>query len=223
MDEKTLFETIYSRRSIRKFLDKPVPRSDIEKILDAAIQAPSGSNAQPWHFIVIEDRNLSRTMREAVDRKMNEILTWPETKGRERYVEAYRYYFTFFDQAPLVIAVLGKDHQTVARKVIKEHGAKGPPSSEAKGLSSSEAKERKAPGSAQQSVAAAIENLLLAATALGYGACWMTGPLIAAEELEQLLGVEEPWYLVALIPLGYPGQSPNPRPRRGLDKVVSWK
>lgn len=207
MEEKTLFEVIYSRRSIRKFLDKPVPRSDIEKILDAAIRAPSGSNAQPWHFMVIEDRNLSRAMREAVDRKMDEILTWPETKGRERYVEAYRYYFTFFDQAPVVFGVLGRDHQTVVRKVTKEHGAKG----------------RRAPGSAQQSVAAAIENLLLAATALGYGTCWMTGPLIAAEELEQLLGVEEPWYLAALIPLGYPAQSPNPRPRRGLDKVVSWK
>jgi len=207
MEDKGLFETIHARRSIRKFLDKPVPREDIEKILEAAIRAPSGSNAQPWHFIVVEDRNLSRAMREAVDKKMDEILAWPETKGRERYVEAYRYYFTFFDQAPVVIAVLGRDHQTIVRKVMREHGVAG----------------RKAPGSSHQSVAAATENLLLAATALGYGTCWMTGPLIAAEELERLLGVEEPWYLVALIPLGHPAQSPNPRPRKGLEKVVSWR
>jgi len=53
-----LFEAIRTRRSIRRFSDKPVPPEHIEKILDAAMMAPSAGNGQPWQFVVVTDRAL---------------------------------------------------------------------------------------------------------------------------------------------------------------------
>ncbi len=50
--------TIFTRRSVRKFLDKPVEAEKVEKLLRAAMQAPSASNQQPWEFIVIDDKDL---------------------------------------------------------------------------------------------------------------------------------------------------------------------
>lgn len=49
-------KAIYSRRSIRKYLSKPVPKETIEKLIEAATLAPSGSNSQPWAFVVIQDQ-----------------------------------------------------------------------------------------------------------------------------------------------------------------------
>jgi nitroreductase len=69
-----------------------------------------------------------------------------------------------------------------------------------------------------QTVAAAIQNLLLAAHAEGLGACWMTGPVHVAEEINEFLGISNKT-LVAVIPIGYPDQSP-PAPRRRPGRVV---
>jgi nitroreductase len=69
------------------------------------------------------------------------------------------------------------------------------------------------------SVAAALTQLLLAAHALGLGACWMTGPLVAAAELRALLAVPDGWELAALVPLGYPAEQPAPPRRRALGRL----
>jgi nitroreductase len=144
-------------------------------------------------------------MAQAVAKKIDEILSWPEAKGQEARIEAYRPLYTFFDQAPVVIAVFGCDVSSLIGGIFTQRGLK------------------RRVSSAQQSVAAAIENLLLAAQALGYGACWMTGPLIAAEELESLINLGNPWYLVALVPIGKPTEKPSPRRRKPLSEVVSYR
>lgn len=58
MDAEQVMELIKSRRSVRKFSDKPVEREDIDKILEAGRWAPSGTNNQPWRFVVVEDQAL---------------------------------------------------------------------------------------------------------------------------------------------------------------------
>jgi len=207
IDKESFFEIIARRRSIRVFSDDPVPGADLERILEAATLAPSGTNSQPWHFVVVKDKTSRKKMAAAVEAKMDEILTWPETADKARRINAYRRSFTFFGDAPVVIAVLGKDHQTIVRKTIENHGI---------------VQSRNRPSAAHLSVAAAIQNLILSASVLGYGTCWMTGPLIAAQEIEEILGVEEPWYLSSVVPLGRPAEHPPLRPRKGLDKVVTW-
>jgi nitroreductase len=198
---------VKKRRSIRHYQTESIPKEDIRKILEAAILAPSGNNAQPWQFLVITNPNIKEKLGQAVHQKLNEILEWPEAKGRENRINAYRFSYTFFDQAPVVIAVLGKDVASVIRQTIADHGV---------------IKKRNRPSSEHLSIAAAIENLLLAATDLGYGSCWMTGPLVAADEIEKILEIEPPWYIASLIPLGKAKESPPSRPRRPLDEVSIW-
>ena len=71
-----------------------------------------------------------------------------------------------------------------------------------------------------QSIGAVIQNILLAAHAKGYGTCWMCAPNIAAPEIERVLGVEEPWELKALIPLGKPARVPKATPRKSLNEIL---
>lgn len=57
-----VMEAIRGRRSIRKFEDKPVPESMVREMLDAAMMAPSAGNAQPWQFVVVDDRTVLDAM-----------------------------------------------------------------------------------------------------------------------------------------------------------------
>jgi nitroreductase len=62
-EEMDALENIYTRRSVRSYQDRPVPEELIEKLLAAAMQAPSARNQQPWHFVVLDDREvLSRVL-----------------------------------------------------------------------------------------------------------------------------------------------------------------
>jgi nitroreductase len=76
------------------------------------------------------------------------------------------------------------------------------------------------PNPALQSVAAAIEHMLLAIHALGYGSCWMTGPLVAQEAFEKLLGYGKEKYIAALLPVGAPDEDPPARSRKPLEEIV---
>jgi len=74
-----------------------------------------------------------------------------------------------------------------------------------------------------QSVGAAVEHLLLAATELGYGTCWLSGPLIAREALEALLGVQAPEQLAALVTIGVPAAPPTAgHDRRPVDELLRF-
>ena len=64
MSEPAVFETIYNCRAIRYFTNDPVPDDLIGKVLDAAIRAPSGSNRQSWHFVVVTDPAIKKTLQE---------------------------------------------------------------------------------------------------------------------------------------------------------------
>ncbi len=71
-----------------------------------------------------------------------------------------------------------------------------------------------------QSVSAAIQNMLLAVHALGYGSCWMTGPLVAQDAFGTLLGFGKETSIVALLPIGLPDEDPPARSRKPLEEVV---
>lgn len=75
-----------------------------------------------------------------------------------------------------------------------------------------------------ESASAAMENLILAATALGFGTCWMTGPLEDEPALREILEVKESLTFVAITPIGYPAEKPEPRTPvdPDLDKKILW-
>lgn len=203
-----VFEAMERRRSIRKFTDDPVPDEDIVKIITAASQAPSGGNQQMWYFIVIRNKAVMDKMRQAVLNTVDKMLEWPEIEGHEPRVKAIRGYGTFFADAPVTIAALTKGYEHyLDGDLLPKHGL------------SFEQIYRLRGDAPRQSFGAAVQNLHLAALALGYGTCSMTGPLYAGPELESILGVEEPWALATIIPLGRPAEQPAARPRKPLEET----
>ena len=204
-----LMEAIKTRRAVREYKDTPVPIEDIRFMVEAATWAPSGFNKQPWRFILIENPGLKARMVEEVEKKLfDEVCTWPGAKGMEKRLRAMLRGFTVFRGAPVAIAVLTCEYSAPLDEILLKQGV---PVEE-------RFKRRVAPGI--QSVAAAIQNLLLAAASLGYGTCWGTGCLIAREGLERVLEVDPEWSLVAIVPVGIPKRRPRAPKRRSLEEVL---
>ncbi len=193
------FEVIRRRRSIRHFTPEPVREEDLLAMLEAARLAPSAHNEQPWHFIVIRDQELKSKLRDIVNAIIEAQIEMAEDEARKKELEERRFYATNFASAPVVVVVL-------TRPFPRPSPEEQPPFNQ--GL---------------QSVAAAITQLHLAATALGYGSCWTTLPLeFAGSEIEAILGVEKPWFAVAILPIGVPARMPKEVKRKSLEEVVTF-
>ncbi|MBE9594574.1 MAG: nitroreductase family protein, partial [Proteobacteria bacterium] len=102
----TLTECIEGRRSIRNFKEEKVKDDGILAILESATFAPSAINKQPWYFIVIKDEALKKQMANVVGAKLKEVLSMIEKDDETGMLINYSKFFTFFEEAPVVIAVL---------------------------------------------------------------------------------------------------------------------
>ena len=203
---------IYKRRSVRKFLNTPVTPEHLEEIIKAATYAPSGKNLQNWHFVVVLDSEKIAGMAKVVEEK-NAVLA--PLLGSEEKAKAFRAmlpYATVFKNAPAVVLIYAGPYPTVADDLL---AAGIMPASEAQSYGAAN------PGI--QNIAAAMENLQLAAASLGYGTCWMTGPTYAAREISDYLGfAREGYYLAAMTPLGVPVKDSQPAPaRKPLSDVLT--
>ncbi len=116
-----LDEAIRQRRSIRKYrADVPVPREDIEAIIEAGCWAPSSTNIQPWCFIVVEDRETIASMAKAVYDRFQAISKEALGKGEKRLAAFCRFmrsYGSFFTDAPLVIVACSKPYENPVLKM----------------------------------------------------------------------------------------------------------
>jgi nitroreductase len=185
-------EAIAARRSIRKFQDRPVSDEMIRAILQAAIQAPSAKNRQPWRFIVVrEDRRAQMVaiFRQGID--------YVETLGIE--LGSSRGTAAIMEQAPVTIFVFNECNEHTPGKLMWDE-----------------------PGDVLdvQSIGAAIQNMLLAAQELGLGTLWICDIFYAYNELIAWLG--ETHQMIAAVSIGYPAESPAARPRKAFDEVVRW-
>ena len=207
-----LFDAVSGRTSIRRFKDQPIPDGDIEKILDAGRLAPSASNTQPWSFLVIRDKAVVIQMAGAVREMVDRMIPHAEDEKQAQRLAAYKgTYYTFFEKAPVVIAVFMEGHDAGTDRLLARMGY------------SPEDIGRLRPSPGLQSVAAAVEHMLLAAHAMGYGSCWMTGPLVAQEAFEKILGYGKEKFIAALLPVGVPDEHPGPRPRKALDDIRKFR
>ena len=204
---------IYKRKSVRKFLDQPVLRADLEEILKAATYAPSGKNLQNWHFVVIEGREMIGKISQVIENKVR--LLAGKTKNEEiskAMIGGIPYYTGNLQTAPVVILAYASGYPSFGPELFAEGAID---EEEAKKLS------HFAPGI--QNVAAAFENMLLAAAALGYGTCWMTGPMYASDEISDCIGFhKEGFQLVTMTPLGVPAIDGATPPRKPLSEVVTF-
>ena len=111
--------------------------------------------------------------------------------------------------APVVIAVIETPRQAVMEKLLKNRGL------------SEEEIQRQRPDTSLLSIGAAIENLSLAAHALGYGSCWMCAPLYAYREMEEILNVDSENKLVSLVCLGIPETDREPTLKKDLGEILT--
>lgn len=200
-----LLGLLQTRRSVRRFRDEPLRAGTLERLVEAARWAPSASNQQSWRLMAIEDAALRHRLGEAVLEATGRLVTCARAEQRAA-VERYAAHFCHFTSAPLVLAPVYREPPSLLERAC------GP---------LPELLDPAQPGrDALASAAAALEHVLLAAHALGLGACWMTGPLVAEARLRAHLGVPEGWRLLALVPVGVPAEAPEAPRRREPDALL---
>jgi nitroreductase len=200
--EKTmeLKNAIEGRTSVRSFLPDPVPLSDIREMVRLAGLAPSVNNFQPWSFILITNRLKINEMASIVAGKLKEVPL-KNSKLTGNIMNQVEWYSTFFKDAPAVLAVVLHPYESVWEKGVE--------------LSHEEINRmRNYPDI--QSAGACIQTLLLAAVDLGYGACWLSGPMIARHELEELLEISAPQKLLSFVGIGKPSRDFMPKEKQNL-------
>jgi nitroreductase len=195
-----LLALLRGRRSVRRFRPEPIGEDQVAALVEAARWAPSAGNRQPWRLLVVTSPERIAAMAGAVRAEVTRLRERVRADAAEE-LGAYLENFLHFAGAPLVIAPIHRG----GLDLLQAAAGAGPSGRDADALSS---------------VAAAVENLLLCAHALGLGACWMTGPLVAAESLSATLEVPAGWTLSALVPVGRPAEEPPPPPRRPVDQLV---
>jgi nitroreductase len=199
-----------SRRSVRAFDDRPVPQEVVERLLRAAVLAPSASNKQPWRFFVMDDRAKIHALAEQVRAEKERIATHIGDGFKESFL-AYGDYFTRFERAPLVIAPAARSLTILSNLV--DNALDEPTRATIRKMEDD---------SGLIGTSLALGNMLLAAHALGLGASAMTGPLVARGAVESAFGVPTGWSVVALFALGYPAETPTPTDRKDATKVTRW-
>jgi nitroreductase len=199
-----LLALMRSRRSIRQFSNAAVARQVIQQLLEAARWAPSNHNRQPWRFIVLEDRqeiaNLAETVSRHLAAKLKELPAIAAS-----YAEEFTHYATFFAQAPVLLVALHKQPISVTVPLLQ--GLRNPELVSGEPLS----------------VGLAVQNLLLAAHALGLGTCVLTGPLLVQNALVQVLDLPAGYHLTCLVAIGYPAESPPTPRRKTVEQIAEFR
>jgi nitroreductase len=201
-------KAIVERASVRAFSSDAIPVEDLRELVRLAGRAPSVNNAQPWKYIAVLKPALKKAMAEAVRARLQQLLPAPGCDDLARY-QALCHYCTLFDAAPAALAVATRTYEAMLDKAVER--VMHVPAGELRGHPD------------EASVGASIQNLLLAATDMGYGACWMTGPLVARPELEELLAIEHPWRLGAMIALGRASEPARQSDKLPVDEIFELR
>jgi len=213
--------TIRERRSVRKFLPEPVPRADIEAMLEAACWAPSSTNFQPWRFLVLLQRDLIERIAALVYDRFNKAMQ-EARRRRERLSGALlrfmRGYGSFFNTAPALIIACGEPY------AMPRFGSAGDEAIAKIAEAGGAGVARIFSSTVDKSVAMAIQNMLLKAHAMGYGTVAIDTPLAIEEQIKTLLGIsaDDPMRLVMLVAIGRPAENPPPPPRLSVAEVTRF-
>jgi nitroreductase len=161
----SVLESILSRRSIRRYQKKEVPKEVLMQILEAGRQAPSAVNRQPVRFVVVTDKTVLKDL-------CDTIIT------------------RFVKEAP--VAIVGcadvKSLMTGKWAIID--------------------------------ATIAMENMVIAASALGIGSCWIGA--CNEQKVKDILTIPKDWKVVALVTFGYPSEQPKPKKKKSIDELFNF-
>ena len=202
-----VFDTIYSMRAMRRLKPDPVPKDLLEKILSAGIQAPSGQNTQPWAFLVLTETANKKFFGDRYNywlkERFGDLLLKNDTSSPYgRTINAARHLGDHMHEAPVILMVFGKRDWPFN---VKEGDRKGnaPPS--------------------YGSIYPCVQNILIAARALGLGASLTTMHQMFEDDIHNEFNVPRTHGIVATIPIGYPEGNFGPLTREPLNKKVHYE
>src|SRR4051795_2869970 len=193
-----LFEIISTTRSMRRLKPDPVPPELVRKILEAGVCAPSGGNMQRWRFLVIRDAEIKRTVGSYYKRAWDEIVAPRYRAGAPAPGTSQNQFQRLLAAAEHLAAHIHEAPVWIVPCLQGETPTR----------------------TAGSSIYPAVQNMLLAAGALGLGATLTTLYLNFEREAEAALGLPSDWHSYALIPIGYPMGRFGPVRRIALEDVV---
>jgi len=164
-----VFTAIQNRRSVRKYMDKPVEEEKLYRIMEAARLSPSAKNGQNWKFVVVKDEETRK-------RLVDEAIKQP-----------------FVGEAPVIIVCCGTEPDSIMKCGQPRY-------------------------TVDLSIATAY--MILEAYEQGLGTCWLGS--FDENKVKEILGIPEKVRVVAITPLGYPSETPSPRPRKELREIVCF-
>jgi nitroreductase len=204
------FTVVDTQRALRRFRPDPVPDALLARVLSAATRAPSARGAEPWCFVVVRDAALRATIGAHYRRAFEAGAAFAAATDADRDVRTRPHYARMmraaedlalhFADVP-VLVVCGLDHAQLGPLAAPDGTLR-------------------APAAAYASVFPAVQNLLLAAHALGLGGTLTTLHRHFEAELKRLLAVPAAVEVVAIVPLGWPVDRPGPTRRKPLAAVA---
>ena len=202
LETRAFHDLLANRRSIRRFTEEPVPAELVTCLIDAARQAPSAHNRQPWRFAILSGEQPKDAIARSMGRELRAARLADGDDPVEVEADVSRSYQRITSAPIVVVVCLTMEDMGVYRD---EDRAK------AEFLM------------AVQSVAMAGQNLLLAAHAEGLAACWLCAPLFAPDAVTAALSLPDDWEPQGLILLGHPADAGRARARKPLDEVALWR
>jgi len=193
-----LFEIMQTTRSMRRLKPDPVPAALIRKVLEAGTSAPSGGNMQRWRFLVVRDPEIKKTIGAYYKRAWDEVVSPRYRAGEPAPGTSGERFSRMLDAAQYLADHI---HEAPVWIVPCMEGASPT-------------------RTAGSSIYPAVQNMLLAARALGLGATLTTLYLNFEKEVESALGLPPDVHSYALIPIGYPMGRFGPVRRAPLTEVV---
>lgn len=183
-DERDFFSVVGRQRACREFADRAVDEEVVARVLDAATKAPSAENAQPWEFVVVRDPETRAVVGRLIE------AAW-KRGGRD---------WAAGRLSPSLLADVDRG---------ASGGVAGAPVIVVVGVDLERCPETEV----ATSIGPAVQNLLLAATALGLGSALTTLATYSGDRLRELVGLPSRIEPVAVVPLGWPARPLGP-PRR---------
>jgi nitroreductase len=198
MDDPGLFQTLYTSRSLRRFSDEVVPDEAVFQLLDAAVRAPTGHNAQDWRFVVVTEDEPKRRLQAWAEEAWQAVFasTYPDDasidalpRTQRLSIRSVRDLAHSLASVPLIVVVCG-----LRGRHSNPGGSHFP----------------------------AIQNMLLAARGLGLGGSIFNLAMIHADELAEMLGIPDSNEIYSIVPIGYPTDRHGPVRRKPVAKVAYW-
>ena len=214
-----LHDLIYSRQSVRKFKDTPVPDEDVLKILDAVRVGPSSENEQNWHFIVVRNEEFKRKLGEVItagQQKISAEVAVSDEKQAKRFEKFTKLFTLFALKAPVLVMVYSFSAPPAA---YREYNIIKRPQEDIDELFLQ--------SPAMMGLGAALEHAVLTMMEMGYGTTMMTSQNWAHKDIEKLVEEEigfqrEGWFLAAMMPIGVPDGELKSPGRKNMEEIVTF-